>query len=343
VEPSVERGVNLGIHTFKQVLEEYQKALDEWFHHKKDKLQQLLAPDRNRQWNDRFSESLKYSASELDFPDWTLLIQEQLESSLQNAAILSPNLDLFAQHNVLYYRKRVFKVLKEAFMEVFVSQVESRCRKLFGPFSNTMDKKISKVLFEYRQQAEEKLHKLENQLVQLNQAVVETTQKTQTRGESSEANIVWVDITGIVELFWKKWKPCLNNREAVLCSILDSGFPTVISTGLLNRLMLEFPCQGLVWKAQDSLLQYGRLEKLLFFFTQVDPLANRRLLEWLQDTVYLLCCLSDDQLYQLLTHLEALHEYLWKCRENGKWDKRVEHLLKLYSSLLRKNKARNND
>jgi hypothetical protein len=60
VEPSVERGVNLGIHTFKQVLEEYQKALDEWFHHKKDKLQQLLAPDRNRQWNDRFSESLKY-------------------------------------------------------------------------------------------------------------------------------------------------------------------------------------------------------------------------------------------------------------------------------------------
>ncbi|GJD07210.1 hypothetical protein Gasu2_15810 [Galdieria sulphuraria] len=84
--------------------------------------------------------------------------------------------------------------------------------------------------------------------------------------------------------------------------------------------MLQFPSQGLVWNAQDSFLQSGRIEKWLIYFCQIDPLTNRNLLEWLQDTVYLLCCLSDDQLVELSTPLEALERHLLRCRESGRWD-----------------------
>ncbi|GJQ15919.1 hypothetical protein GpartN1_g7710.t1 [Galdieria partita] len=341
VEPNVERGMNLGVYSLKEALREYDEALEKWFLWKKDNLQQLLDSDKNNQLSNIISESLNNST--MDFPEWTLLVQEKLMASTKTVGQL--NTQLFIQYDVEFYRKRVFKILKEAFMEVFVTRTERRCRKLFGSFSNRADKKLSKVLKLHRHQVEEKLQELEDLFAQLEHAM-KTAQTAQVRDRGSEARGVLIDITGVVELFWRKWRPCWENRETVLYSILDSGLPLVILTELLNRLMLQFPSQGLVWNAQDSLLQYGRLEKLLIFFCQVDPLTNRSLLEWLQGTVYLLCCLSDDQFFQLSTPLEALESHLLQCRENGKFDKsssqhstKVEHLLRLFLSLIKKSRS----
>ncbi|GJD07211.1 hypothetical protein Gasu2_15820 [Galdieria sulphuraria] len=194
VEPSVERGMNLGVYSLKNALQEYEKSLNEWFLWKRDKLQMLMGSESNSQLRNIVSESIKDSTTA--FPEWTLLVQEKLKALTKTVEPL--NAQLFMSQDLKFYQRRVFKILKESFMEVFVTRVERRCRKLFGSFSNSVDKKLSKVLIWYRHQVEEKLQELEEQSVQLEQAV-KTVQNAQVRDYRSEVSRVLIDRDGSLQ------------------------------------------------------------------------------------------------------------------------------------------------
>lgn len=53
VEPSIERGINLGISRLKDAFQEYENSREEWFLLKKHKLEELLEAEKNKQLSDR--------------------------------------------------------------------------------------------------------------------------------------------------------------------------------------------------------------------------------------------------------------------------------------------------
>eukprot|EP00166_Cyanidium_caldarium_P000906 ctg_138.g71 len=281
VEPSLERGINLGLNSLIASLQEYELLLGSLFEHKLERLEYQI----EQVVRDQLQQTLRHCLLNLtlvsqlnNFDDRKVFHQSRSVWSAEAANKLKQTID-----------SKIAKTFKDSFMDYFVSETESCCRRHLHNFSLTLENELSQVFKDRYKETSSKLSQLQEKIEYMNSELTDRKVNTSTFGQNNRVSNKSLNMSGVVDIFWRKVQFLLDKQETgkALLAILDSGLPQTFLNELLSRFTLQVQAKGLKLEQQEELLDISRLQKLLSFFAHTATFPSLNIAEWLKVTMNL--------------------------------------------------------